>query len=316
MPRLHARPAAPRLPRRPRRAGGGPLGADDRRDAVGRLLHGHRRRRRRRDLLGPRGRRGPELRRVRRPRHARVLHPRALPQARGRQRSSSTCSSSSTRARRGGDRRPRGRRARPPRDHVAGRGVGPPAATGDDPALERARAGACRGATPAAWSGRSGEPPAAHERGDADAGEHQHDRASRGRQSRHRPTNGNEVIARATSGGRGAGQRRLPGRGAAARAVLGGRDGERASQARQGRALPPPRPPSSGSDADGVEPTCASPSACPSGEGHRVRRRYGARRVATTPSATRRACRATCPALPAQRTQSWSIRLPYVGLYW
>ncbi len=31
MPRLHARPAPPRLPQRPRRAGRGPLGADDRR---------------------------------------------------------------------------------------------------------------------------------------------------------------------------------------------------------------------------------------------------------------------------------------------
>ena len=57
MPRLHARPAAPRLPRRPRGADRGPLGADDRRHPVGRLLHGDRRRRRRRDLLGPRGRR-------------------------------------------------------------------------------------------------------------------------------------------------------------------------------------------------------------------------------------------------------------------
>ena len=38
----------------------------------------------RRDLLGPRGRRRALLRRLRRPRHARVLHPRALPQARGR----------------------------------------------------------------------------------------------------------------------------------------------------------------------------------------------------------------------------------------
>ena len=41
------------LPQRPRGADRGPLGADDRRHALGRLLHGHRRRRRRRDLLGP-----------------------------------------------------------------------------------------------------------------------------------------------------------------------------------------------------------------------------------------------------------------------
>ena len=99
MPGLHARPAAPRLPRRPRRADRGPLGADDRRHAVGRVLHGVGRRRRGRDLLGPRGRRRPVLRGVRRSRHARVLHARALPQARRRRRSSSTCSSSSTRAR-------------------------------------------------------------------------------------------------------------------------------------------------------------------------------------------------------------------------
>ena len=45
------------LPRRPRRADRGPLGADDRGHAVGRLVHGHGRRRRGRDVLGPRGRR-------------------------------------------------------------------------------------------------------------------------------------------------------------------------------------------------------------------------------------------------------------------
>ena len=84
MPGLHARPAAPRLPQRPHRADRGPLGADGRRHAVGRLVHGDGRRRRGRDLLGPRGRRRARLRRVRRPRHARVLHPRALPQARRR----------------------------------------------------------------------------------------------------------------------------------------------------------------------------------------------------------------------------------------
>ena len=39
MPGLHARPAPPRLPQRPRRADRGPLGADDRRHAVGRLVH-------------------------------------------------------------------------------------------------------------------------------------------------------------------------------------------------------------------------------------------------------------------------------------
>ena len=76
-------------------------------------------------LLGPRGGRRALLRRLRRPRHARVLHPRALPQARGRPASSCTCSSSSTPARRGGD---RGARVGGPRradDHVAGRGVAP-----------------------------------------------------------------------------------------------------------------------------------------------------------------------------------------------
>ena len=50
---------------------------------VGRLLHGLGRRRPGRILLGPRGRRVAGVRRLRRPRHARVLHPRALPQARG-----------------------------------------------------------------------------------------------------------------------------------------------------------------------------------------------------------------------------------------
>ena len=71
--------------RRPRRAGRGPLGADGHRHAVGRLLHGHRRPGPGRDLLRARGRRLAHLRRVRRRRHARVLHARALPQARRRQ---------------------------------------------------------------------------------------------------------------------------------------------------------------------------------------------------------------------------------------
>ena len=53
VPGLHARSAAPDLPQRPHRAGRGPLGADGRRDAVGRLLHRDRRRRVGRDLLGP-----------------------------------------------------------------------------------------------------------------------------------------------------------------------------------------------------------------------------------------------------------------------
>ena len=39
MPGLHARPAAPRLQQRPRRADRGPLGTDDRRHPVGRLVH-------------------------------------------------------------------------------------------------------------------------------------------------------------------------------------------------------------------------------------------------------------------------------------
>ncbi|CAA9483998.1 MAG: hypothetical protein AVDCRST_MAG85-840, partial [uncultured Solirubrobacteraceae bacterium] len=85
VPGLHARPAAPRVPRGPGHPDRGPLGADDRRDAVGRERHRDRRGRRRRELLGARRGRPPELRRVRRLRHARVLHPRAIPQARGRQ---------------------------------------------------------------------------------------------------------------------------------------------------------------------------------------------------------------------------------------
>ena len=48
VPGLHARPAAPRLQQRPRGADRGPLGADDRRHPLGRLVHrgGGRRRRR------------------------------------------------------------------------------------------------------------------------------------------------------------------------------------------------------------------------------------------------------------------------------
>ena len=101
VPGLHARPAAP--------AGSTNGRVEPIEDRWERMIAGtpwvasctvDGRRRRRRDLLRPRGGRRAQLRRVRRARHARVLHPRALPQARGRgRRSSSTCWSSSTRAR-------------------------------------------------------------------------------------------------------------------------------------------------------------------------------------------------------------------------
>src|SRR3954447_1775120 len=141
VPGVHARPAAPHVRQWPGRAGRGPLGADDRRHAVGRLLHGHRRRRRRRDMLRPRGRRRALLRRVRRPRHARVLHARAPPQARGRQPHRRPPARRALRALdRGGHRGPRGGRARPAGDHLAGRGV-PAARRGRRPPLSDARTG-------------------------------------------------------------------------------------------------------------------------------------------------------------------------------
>ena len=65
MPRLHARPAPPGV-EEAGRPGRGPLGAHGRRHAVGGLLHGDGRRGPGRDLLGPRSRRPPHLRRVRR----------------------------------------------------------------------------------------------------------------------------------------------------------------------------------------------------------------------------------------------------------
>ena len=51
VPGLHARPAPPGLQQRPRRTDRRPLGADDRGHALGRLVHGVGRRRRRRELL-------------------------------------------------------------------------------------------------------------------------------------------------------------------------------------------------------------------------------------------------------------------------
>ena len=126
VPGLHARPAPPRLRQRPRRADRGPLGADGRRHALGRLVHGDGRRRRRRELLGPGGGRRALLRRVRRPRRARVLHPRALPQARGRRAHHRAPAGRALRALAGGgDRGARVRRPRRAADHLAGRGVAP-----------------------------------------------------------------------------------------------------------------------------------------------------------------------------------------------
>ena len=133
MPRLHARPASPRLQQRPRRADRGSLGTDDRRHAMGRILH------RRRST--PKTSRPAPVRR-------RATHSPTPPSATTGSASSSpmcaststkttrasscTCSSSSTRAR---SRRPPRRsspRARRTHDHLARRGTRgprPPPAT-------------------------------------------------------------------------------------------------------------------------------------------------------------------------------------------
>ncbi|CAA9383950.1 MAG: hypothetical protein AVDCRST_MAG64-922, partial [uncultured Phycisphaerae bacterium] len=121
----HARPAAPRVRRRAGRAHRGPLGAHGGRHAVGGVLHRDRRGRRRGELLGPRGRRPPELRRLRRPRDPRVLHARALPQARGRAHRRPPARRALRPLLRGGLRRPRGGRARQPHHHLPRRGVAP-----------------------------------------------------------------------------------------------------------------------------------------------------------------------------------------------
>ena len=97
MPRLHARSAPPRVPQRARRADRGPLGADDRRHAVGRVLHGHGRLRGGGDLLGPGGRRLARM-----PPSATTgrgsSSPTSASTSTTRTGSSYTCSSSSTRA--------------------------------------------------------------------------------------------------------------------------------------------------------------------------------------------------------------------------
>ena len=109
MPRLHARPAAPVDRGGPRRPDRRALGTDGRRDPLGRLVHGHGGPGLGRDLLRPRGGRQPHLRGLRRPRNPRVLHPRALPQARrGADHRASAGRGSTTRARR--TRRPRSSR--------------------------------------------------------------------------------------------------------------------------------------------------------------------------------------------------------------
>jgi len=135
VPGLHARPAAPGLPRRPRRADRGSLGADDRRDALGRLVHGHGGRRRRRELLGARGRRRPVLRGLRRPRQRASSSPTcASTSTTTTTASSSTCWSSSTRAQ--PTRRPtcsRTRHAAAWRSRRWPRSRGHRPATGDDP---------------------------------------------------------------------------------------------------------------------------------------------------------------------------------------
>src|SRR4051812_15738139 len=131
VPRLPPRPAAPgthalrggRAPHQPGRGCGRPLGAHGRRNALGGVLHGHGRRRSGRDLLGSRCRGIALLRRVRRQRHARVLHPRPLPQARRRP-DRRAHAGGALRALAGrGYRRARVRRTRRPGDHLAGRGI-------------------------------------------------------------------------------------------------------------------------------------------------------------------------------------------------
>src|SRR3954471_12854637 len=122
VPGVHARPAAPGLPQWPRRADRGPLGADDRRHPLGGVVHRDRRPGRGRDVLGPRRGRRAVLRRVRRSRHARVLHPRALPQARGRRDRRPPARRALRALGRGGDRRARGGRARSAHHHLARRG--------------------------------------------------------------------------------------------------------------------------------------------------------------------------------------------------
>src|SRR6185437_6200666 len=126
VPGLHARPAAPRLQQQPRRADRGPLGKDDRGNALGGLVHGHGRCRRGRELLRPGGRRRALLRRLRGPRRARVLHARPLPQARGRRAHHRPPAGRALRALAGGGHRgARVLRARSADDHLAGRGVAP-----------------------------------------------------------------------------------------------------------------------------------------------------------------------------------------------
>ena len=141
MPGLHARPAPPGLQQRPRGADRGSLGADDRRHTLGRLVHGGGGRRRRRELLRAGGRRRALLRRIRRPRRARVLHARALPQARGRRPHHRAPAGRALRAlARGGHRRARvlgTRRARRsprwPRSHAPRRPPARPTATTETP---------------------------------------------------------------------------------------------------------------------------------------------------------------------------------------
>ena len=122
---LHARPASPRLLRRARGADRGPLGADDRRNALGGVVHGDRRGRRRGDLLRARGRRRPLLCRLRRVWGAGVLHARALPQARGGPDRGAPARRAICALAGGGDRGARIGRPGRADDHLAGRGVAP-----------------------------------------------------------------------------------------------------------------------------------------------------------------------------------------------
>src|SRR5215210_3999232 len=77
-------------------------------------------------MLGPGRRRLAGLRRLRRPRHPRVLHPRALPQARRGPDRRPPARGALRALLGGGHRGPRGRRPRPAHHHLAGRGVPPP----------------------------------------------------------------------------------------------------------------------------------------------------------------------------------------------